>query len=535
MEPTTTTSFLNKDNNSCCNDNVSINKRVIPFKCGPSAAINPKMTLIDSNQMNLMKVVYSQLAQKHHHQQQQQQQQQQQRELLNEYSQNINNNNQPVTSTQTQTSTQTSTSTIIEQPETIPLMINKQSISELQGRAKTVRIGRVRWPPPIDQSLENQKLKKLEFQRQIQEEILTSIEDKPAIIAIVEKRIIAKLINEKVNKTIEPSLLPPPPPPPPPSTNSSSLSSMESADRIVMSDNNLNVIHELEEDSSCDGSSIMINNQQIICNIDNNNNNDNMTSSADIITENLNSNNQTVSTNIDDKIETVKNEDKTSKVSVILCKQSKEEELQIENESSFQLIKSLNFSIQNEKNNTTNSHEILSYSATSAASSTISINNKKIDENSSGNNITNALPSSFQVKRSNDQLDTCEQSSSSSSSSSLYNKSENSHQLPRIYLPSPTTVQQQSSICSPSLSTSTSTSTSTSPSIQSPFMLLKKQHKIISKTNTTTTTTVPSMPQTKRKQIQKEGKLLHLLLLLLSVVYYEGVVFKFSISIRLLL
>jgi hypothetical protein len=51
-------------------------------------------------------------------------------------------------------------------------------LSDLQARAKTVRIGKVRWPPPLKESetFENELQRRLELQRRIQEEILTSSE-----------------------------------------------------------------------------------------------------------------------------------------------------------------------------------------------------------------------------------------------------------------------------------------------------------------------------------------------------------------------
>ena len=60
----------------------------------------------------------------------------------------------------------------------------KASLSDLQARAKTVRIGKVRWPPPLRESetFENELQRRLELQRKIHEEILTSSECKsPAV------------------------------------------------------------------------------------------------------------------------------------------------------------------------------------------------------------------------------------------------------------------------------------------------------------------------------------------------------------------
>ena len=60
----------------------------------------------------------------------------------------------------------------------------KASLSDLQARAKTVRIGKVRWPPPLRESetFENELQRRLELQRKIHEEILTSNDVKsPAV------------------------------------------------------------------------------------------------------------------------------------------------------------------------------------------------------------------------------------------------------------------------------------------------------------------------------------------------------------------
>lgn len=57
-------------------------------------------------------------------------------------------------------------------------IISRPSICDLQARAKTVRIGRVRWPPPLEEkeSFEKELAKRLEIQRKIQEEILSAVE-----------------------------------------------------------------------------------------------------------------------------------------------------------------------------------------------------------------------------------------------------------------------------------------------------------------------------------------------------------------------
>ena len=50
----------------------------------------------------------------------------------------------------------------------------------LQSRAKTVRIGKVRWPPPLNtnETFESELQRRLEIQRRIHEEILVSINKK---------------------------------------------------------------------------------------------------------------------------------------------------------------------------------------------------------------------------------------------------------------------------------------------------------------------------------------------------------------------
>jgi hypothetical protein len=78
-------------------------------------------------------------------------------------------------------------------------IVSRPSICDLQARAKTVRIGRVRWPPPLEEneSFEKELAKRLEIQRKIQEEILSAIEkskkldtnSKPAIVTVPKKRI----------------------------------------------------------------------------------------------------------------------------------------------------------------------------------------------------------------------------------------------------------------------------------------------------------------------------------------------------------
>ena len=47
-------------------------------------------------------------------------------------------------------------------------------LADIQARAKTVRIGKVRWPPPIRESelFESEMQRKLELQRKIHREIL---------------------------------------------------------------------------------------------------------------------------------------------------------------------------------------------------------------------------------------------------------------------------------------------------------------------------------------------------------------------------
>lgn len=56
-----------------------------------------------------------------------------------------------------------------------PLCENVQikTLQDIQGRAKTVRIGKVRWPPPLKESetFESELQRRLELQKRIQEEI----------------------------------------------------------------------------------------------------------------------------------------------------------------------------------------------------------------------------------------------------------------------------------------------------------------------------------------------------------------------------
>lgn len=51
--------------------------------------------------------------------------------------------------------------------------IHIKTLQDIQGRAKTVRIGKVRWPPPLKDSetFESELQRRLELQRRIQEEI----------------------------------------------------------------------------------------------------------------------------------------------------------------------------------------------------------------------------------------------------------------------------------------------------------------------------------------------------------------------------
>ncbi len=65
-------------------------------------------------------------------------------------------------------------------PSLHPTKQSKLSISDIQARAKTIRIGKVRWPPPLRESeaFENEIQRKLELQRKIHEEILTVSDEK---------------------------------------------------------------------------------------------------------------------------------------------------------------------------------------------------------------------------------------------------------------------------------------------------------------------------------------------------------------------
>lgn len=87
--------------------------------------------------------------------------------------------------------------------------IQIKTLQDIQGRAKTVRIGKVRWPPPLNESetFENELQRRLALQRKIQEEIsvLNAALDKTGLKGGVcnqqnENIGMEMLIKENVNK-----------------------------------------------------------------------------------------------------------------------------------------------------------------------------------------------------------------------------------------------------------------------------------------------------------------------------------------------
>jgi hypothetical protein len=93
--------------------------------------------------------------------------------------------------------------------------IQMRPIQDIQGRAKTVRIGKVRWPPPLRESetFENELQRRLALQRKIQEEICISTANETIPSSLVTRPIVSKLIqplfsnnnsetNQKNNPTV---------------------------------------------------------------------------------------------------------------------------------------------------------------------------------------------------------------------------------------------------------------------------------------------------------------------------------------------